>query len=46
MLTLLDLSAAFDTVDHGTLLRRLEKSYGLRGRVLRWLTDELPPRCP
>ena len=35
MLTLFDLSAAFDTVDHGTLIRRPKKSYGLRGRVLR-----------
>ncbi len=36
MLTLLDLSAAFDTVDHATLLTRLRKSYGLGGSVHRW----------
>jgi len=33
VLTLLDLSAAFNTVDHETLLIRLKKSYGLGGRV-------------
>ena len=31
MLTLLDLSAAFDSVDLDTLLTRLQKSYGLDG---------------
>ena len=33
MLTLLDLSAAFDS-HHDTLLERLQKSYGLSGQVL------------
>ena len=44
MLMLLDLSAAFDTVNHGTLLRRQEKSYGLRGRVLRWSSSYINGR--
>ena len=36
LLTLLDLSAAFDAVDHATLLKRLEISYGLKGHLLGW----------
>ena len=44
VLTLLDLSAAFDTVDHATLLRRLCVSYGLGGAVIDWFTSYLGGR--
>ena len=42
---MLDLSAAFDTVDHDLLLRILKKEIGLRGRVLAWFESFLKGRA-
>ena len=44
LLVLLDLSAAFDTVDHGVLLNRVSTSFGVRGSALQWFTSYLPNR--
>ena len=43
-LTLLDLSAALDTIDHALLLGRLSLEYGLSGSVLKWVTSYLTNR--
>ena len=43
-LVLLDLSAAFDTIHHGTLLHRLEMNLGVKGTVLQWIRSYLTDR--
>ncbi len=44
MLVLLDLSAAFDIIDHKILFDRLEKRCGIRGNVLKLLISYLTDR--
>ena len=44
ILTLLDLSAAFDTVPHNEFLRRLEDEYGITDTALAWFTSYFTDR--
>ena len=44
LLILLDLSAAFDTLDIGTLIRRLEHTFGIVGPALNWIKSYLTNR--
>ena len=44
VLLLLDLSAAFDTVDHGLLLHRLTTRFGIKGKVLAWFKSYITDR--
>ena len=41
ILVLLDLSVAFDTVDHCLLLKRLHLRYGFSGTILKWISSYL-----
>jgi hypothetical protein len=38
---MLDLSAAFDVIDHGILYQRLEYTFGISGSALAWIKSYL-----
>lgn len=44
ILVMLDLSAAFDTIDHQTLLQRLKQNFGISGKPLKWIHSYLSDR--
>ena len=44
ILVMLDLSAAFDTINHQILLDRIEQEIGIRGTPLNWLRSYLSER--
>ena len=44
LLVLLDLSAAFDTIDHETLMNRLSSRFGVKAKALSWFKSYLSER--
>src|SRR5208282_1211615 len=44
LLVLLDLSAAFDTIDLNTLVHRVERTFGITGTALQWLQSYVNER--
>ena len=45
LVVLLDLSAAFNMLDHSMLLKRLEMTFGVQGIVLEWFASYVHDRC-
>ena len=41
---MIDVSAAFDTVEHQSLLTRFHNEFGIRGKALQWLHSYLSDR--
>ena len=39
LLAMIDLSAAFDTINHGKLIRLLDEEYGIRDTALTWFAS-------
>ena len=44
LVAMLDMSAAFDTVDHAVLLERLRSTFGIKGTSIRWFESYLSNR--
>ena len=44
ILLMLDMSAAFDTINHDILLHRLEETFGITGAALDWMTSHFHER--
>ena len=45
ILVLLDMSAAFDTTDHGIMLSRLGDRFGISGAALKWFESHMENRA-
>ena len=43
-LIMLDLSAAFDTIDHDIFIHRLEHGFGIKGTALKWFSSYISGR--